>query len=97
MRFRIFLLIVFCITYGFARENKTIESQPEILFKYKNLFSAQEKTSLKIKFNNAVLYLQQKKYQQAISLFKQTEKLMKVPSWLNIGIAYYKLKSQNNA
>ncbi len=93
----IVLLVLFSFTYGFTKENKVIESQPEILFKHKILSSAQEKTALKIKFNNAVLYLQQEQYQKAIVLFKQTEKLMKVPSWLNIGIAYYKLKSQNNA
>ncbi len=97
MRLLVVVLVVFISISVFAKENKIIESQPEILFEHKKLNLAQEKVALKIKFNNAVLYLEQEQYQKAIKLFKQTEKLMKVPSWLNIGIAYYKLESQNNA
>jgi len=97
VQFKLFLLI-FCISiYGVAKENKILESQPEILFEYKKLYDAQRKVALKIKFNNAVLYLEQGQYRKAIRLFKQTEKIIKVPSFLNIGIAYYKLNSQNNA
>ncbi len=81
----------------FAKEDNILESQPQILFKYKHLTKESTKVELKIKFNNAVLYLEQKQFQKAIKLFKQTEKIMKVASWLNIGIAYYKLKSRNNA
>ncbi|MCK5294557.1 MAG: hypothetical protein KAJ49_07895 [Arcobacteraceae bacterium] len=53
--------------------------------------------ALQVDFNNAVLYLEQKKYLQAIRLFKKTAKILKIPSFLNIGIAYYKLDSINNA
>ena len=81
----------------FSLENKTIESQPQILFEHKNLKDAQSKRELLIKFNTAVLYLEQEKYQHAIALLKQSAKLLKIPSYLNIGIAYYKLKSNNNA
>lgn len=81
----------------FSIENKTIESQPQILFEHKNLKDAQSKRELLIKFNTAVLYLQQEKYKHAIALLKQSAKLLKIPSYLNIGIAYYKLKSNNNA
>ncbi|MCK5111558.1 MAG: tetratricopeptide repeat protein [Arcobacteraceae bacterium] len=97
MRFYFLVLMVLIFTHGLAKENKIIESQAQILFNYENLSKAQKEVALKIKFNNAVLYLEQEQYQKAIKLFKQTEKLMKVPSWLNIGIAYYKLESQNNA
>jgi len=78
-------------------ENKTVESQPQILFEHENLKDAQTKRELLIKFNTAVLYLEQEKYMHAIALFKQSSKLLKIPSYLNIGIAYYKLKSDNNA
>ncbi|HIP13177.1 MAG TPA: hypothetical protein EYG97_03055 [Arcobacter sp.] len=53
--------------------------------------------SLQIDFNNAVLYLEQKEYIKSIKLFKKTAKILKIPSFLNIGIAYYKLNSINNA
>jgi len=78
-------------------EKKTIESQPEILFKHKKLQKLQDKREILLKFNTAVLYLEQEKYMYAITLFKQTSKLLKIPSYLNIGIAYYKLKSYKNA
>jgi hypothetical protein len=81
----------------FGQEHKTTESQPQILFEYKNLKDKQTKRELLIKFNTAVLYLQQKKYRHAIQLFKQSSKLLKIPSYLNIGIAYYKLNSKKNA
>jgi tetratricopeptide (TPR) repeat protein len=81
----------------FSAENKTIESQPQILFEHEKLQNKQEKRELLLKFNTAVLYLEQEKYLHAIKLLKQSSKILKVPSYLNIGIAYYKLKSNNNA
>ncbi len=81
----------------FSLENKTIESQPQILFEHKKLQDKQERRELLLKFNTAVLYLEQEKYIHAIQLLKQSSKILKVPSYLNIGIAYYKLKSNNNA
>ena len=89
--------ILFCPLLLLSVENKTIESQPQILFEHKNLQSKQEKRELLLKFNTAVLYLEQEKYLHAIQLLKQSSKILKVPSYLNIGIAYYKLKSENNA
>jgi len=73
------------------------ESQPNIIFEHKILTKKQQDLSLRVEFNNAVLYLEQKKYLKAIKLFKRTAKILKVPSFLNIGIAYYKLHSINNA
>jgi len=96
MKAIIFFILIFHIIL-FSKENKIIESQPEILFEYKKLDRQQDKIALQVKFNNAVLYLEQEKYINAIRLFKQTQKILKIPSFLNIGIAYYKLKSFNNA
>ena len=93
---KVFFLF-FIVVYLQAKENKIIESHSKILFEYKQLDEKQTNVALKTKFNNAVLYLEQKKYRKAIKLFKQTQSLLKVPSFLNIGIAYYKLNSQNNA
>ena len=81
----------------FAKESYIYESQPNVIFNYKNLTKKERSIALQIDFNNAVLYLEQKKYIQAIRLFKKTAKILKIPSFLNIGIAYYKLNSINNA
>jgi len=93
------IVSVILLTYIslFALEHKTIESQPQILFKHKKLKQKQIKRELLLKFNTAVLYLEQEKYLHAIALFKQSAKLLKIPSYLNIGIAYYKLHSYKNA
>lgn len=80
-----------------AKENATLESQPQILFKHKELKESQVNRELLIKFNTAVLYLEQEKYLHAIALFKQSAKILKIPSYLNIAIAYYKLNSTKNA
>ena len=80
-----------------AKDIHTIESQPEILFQYKKLTKNQNNIALRVKFNRAVLMMENEEYSQAIVLFKQTAKNLKVPSFLNIGIAYYKLNSQKNA
>ena len=93
----IFTIVLLILQSGFAKENKTIESQPQILFEYNSLIEAQERREFIVKFNTAVLYLEQKKYIQAIRLFKQSSKLLKIASFLNIGIAYYKLNSYKNA
>jgi len=90
------VVLLLSLSTLFAVEDN-IESQPQILFEYDNLKSEQEKRELLIKFNTAVLYLEQEKYLHAIALFKESAKLLKIPSYLNIGIAYYKLNSQKNA
>lgn len=95
--YKILLLILLVPIVLFSLENKTIESQPQILFEHKKLQDKQERRELLLKFNTAVLYLEQEKYIHAIQLLKQSSKILKVPSYLNIGIAYYKLKSENNA
>jgi len=90
-------LILIAPLYLLSKENKTVESQPQILFEHEKLTSEQDRRELLLKFNTAVLYLEEKKYKHAIQLLKQSSKLLKVPSYLNIGIAYYKLDSHNNA
>jgi hypothetical protein len=91
----LFIFILFSNLYGSSKDS--LESQPQILFEYENLKNDQEKRELLIKFNTAVLYLEQEKYLHAIALFKEAAKILKVPSYLNIGIAYYKLNSTKNA
>lgn len=95
---KLLISLIFIIPIALlSKENKTIESQPQILFEHEKLTSEQDKRELLLKFNTAVLYLEEKKYKHAIGLLKQSSKLLKVPSYLNIGIAYYKLDSHNNA
>jgi len=81
----------------YGEKGKTTESQPQILFEHKNLKEVENRRELLIRFNTAVLYLEEEKYLHAIKLFKQSAQILKIPSYLNIGIAYYKLGSINNA
>ena len=83
-----------CILY--ANED-LIESQPEIIFQFEKLKKSQENLSLQIDFNKAVLHLSKNEYEDAIKLFEKTSKILEVPSYLNMGIAYYKLGSIDNA
>ncbi len=92
-----FFLIFLHLLQLEAKDAQVYESQPNLIFKQKELLHIQQSTSLEVDFNNAVLYLENEQYLQAISLFKKTAKILKVPSFLNIGISYYKLKSMNNA
>ncbi|MDD2697819.1 MAG: hypothetical protein PHF17_03355 [Arcobacteraceae bacterium] len=80
-----------------AKDGQVYESQSNLLFKNKELLHIEQSVSLEVDFNNAVMHLENEEYLQAISLFKRTAKVLKIPSFLNIGIAYYKLKSMNNA
>ncbi|MBI3874033.1 MAG: hypothetical protein HY307_03395 [Arcobacter sp.] len=88
-----------CIVFSSlnAKDEQVYESQPNILFKQKELLHIEQSISLETDFNNAVLYLEQEEYLKAINLFKKTAKILKIPSFLNIGIAYYKLGSTSNA
>lgn len=74
-----------------------IESQPEIIFQFEKLKKSQENLSLQIDFNKAVLHLSKNEYEEAIALFKKTSKILDIPSNLNLGIAYYKMGSIDNA
>ena len=74
-----------------------IESQPEIIFQFEKLKKTQENLALQVDFNKAVLHLSKNEYNEAIELFKKTTKILEIPSFLNIGIAYYKLNSIDNA
>jgi tetratricopeptide (TPR) repeat protein len=74
-----------------------IESQPEIIFQFEKLKKTQENLALQVDFNKAVLHLSKNEYNEAIELFKKTAKILEIPSYLNIGIAYYKLNSIDNS
>jgi hypothetical protein len=89
--------ILFLSVFVDAKEIQNTESQVNIIFKKNEFKKENKKLDLRIKFNNAVLYLEQEKYFKAIQIFKITAKDLKIPSFLNIGIAYYKLNSTNNA
>ena len=92
------LLFMICfISFLIAKESYVYESQPNVIFKHKVLTKKEQSVALQVDFNNAVLYLEQKKYIKAIHIFKKTAKILKIPSFLNIGISYYKLNSLNNA
>lgn len=93
---KIILLIFFTISI-FAKDSFVYESQPNIIFNYKHLTKKEQSLALQVDFNNAVLFLEKKEYLKAIHLFKKTAKILKIPSFLNIGIGYYKLHSTNNA
>lgn len=95
-----FLLIILCFTFYpsfILNASDLIESQPEILFKYDRLDKSYANLSQQVAFNKAVLLLERKEYQAAIKIFKTTAVVMKIPSFLNIAIAYYQMNSIYNA
>ncbi|WP_424689202.1 tetratricopeptide repeat protein [Halarcobacter ebronensis] len=94
--YSLFFIILILPLVSFSNEGK-IDSQPEILFKYDKLKENQEKLRLQVEFNKAILLLEKEEYKKAIETFKVTSELLKVPSFLNIGIAYYKLGQIDNA
>lgn len=95
----IFFLLIFLLypTLVLSAEKKIIESQPEVIFKYDKLLKNQNKISNQIEFNKAVLLLQKGDFLKSIEILKKTSRFLKIPSYLNIGIAYYKLNSIHNA
>lgn len=94
---KLLCLLVFIFSLSFARLNDTTESLPNILFTYDKLKKQHTVTSLQIDFNKGVSALEKKEYEKAIEIFKRTAQVLRIPSFLNIGIAYYKLNSFNNA
>ncbi len=88
---------VFFISSFMLYAKNNIDSQPEILFKYNKLKKNQENFRLQIEFNKAVFLLEKAEYEKAIEILKETSSLLKIPSFLNIGIAYYKLNQIENA
>ena len=48
-------------------------------------------------FNKAVLLLSKNEYKESIEIFETTAEILEVPSYLNIGIAYYKLGKYQKA
>jgi tetratricopeptide (TPR) repeat protein len=91
------LLTFLFINYTLYANEDLIESQPEIIFQFEKLKKSQENLALQIDFNKAVLHLSKDEYEEAIKLFEKTSKIIEVPSYLNMGIAYYKLGSIDNA
>jgi len=91
------LLGTFTINSILYSNMDVIESQPEIIFQFEKLIKSQENLALQVDFNKAVLHLSKNEYSEAILLLKKTAKILEIPSYLNIGIAYYKLNSIDNA
>ena len=96
-KFRYFILVIFLVNLVSARVADTMVSQSHILKEQKNLKKLQDNISLQIDFNKAVLFMEQERYKEAILKFKKTAKILKLPSLLNMGIAYYKLKDYKSA
>lgn len=94
--YKISIFIFFFNGILYANED-VIESQPEIVFEFEKLKKTQENLALQVDFNKAVLHLSKNEYEEAILLFKKTSKMIEIPSFLNIGIAYYRMGSIDNA
>ncbi len=97
MRSFLFGILILSFSLNSFSKSIVVDSQPEIIFKYDKLKKDQEKFKLQVEFNKAVLLLQKGEYKKAIKIFKQTSSLLKIPSFLNIGIAYYKLGLMDNS
>ncbi|MFA7090380.1 MAG: hypothetical protein WC149_00860 [Arcobacteraceae bacterium] len=94
---KLFFLLLLLSTFSFARLDDTTEALPNILFTYDKLKKQHTVTTLQVDFNKGVSLLEKKEYEKSIEIFKQTAQVLRIPSFLNIGIAYYKLNSFNNA
>ncbi|MBD3843322.1 MAG: hypothetical protein IE909_15865, partial [Campylobacterales bacterium] len=89
-------LLIGCVCFVNAYAD-TIQSQPELKFDRQNLEKNIYDRELVANFNTGVLYLENKEYLKAIEQFKKSAEIIKIPSYLNIAIAYYKLESYKNA
>ncbi len=89
---KFFFIVFFAFNILNAKEN-LLQSQPEIIFNFEKLVKSQENLALQVEFNKAVLLLSKNKYEESIKIFKKTVNIIEIPSYLNIGIAYYKLNS----
>ncbi len=94
--YRVILTILFMNITLYSVEN-IMESQPEVVFQFDKLEKSQENLALQIDFNKAVLHLNRNEFIEAIELFQKTSKILEVPSYLNMGIAYNKLGLNNSA
>lgn len=94
---RIICVLLIASALLFARISDTYESLPNVLFTYDKLKKEQTITTLQVDFNKAVAFLEQEEYLKAIDILKKTSEILRVPSFLNIGIAYYKLNDIHNA
>jgi hypothetical protein len=79
------------VSLSVANENETIESLPNILFTYEKLKKENTVTTLQVDFNKAVQHLENEEYEQAIAILERTSEVLRIPSYLNLGIAHYKL------
>ena len=95
-KFLLALVVVFFNISLFAKSD-SIDSQPEILFRYDKLKKNQENFRLQVEFNKAILLLEKGEYLKSIKILKETSSILKIPSFLNIGIAYYKLNQIENS
>lgn len=95
--FFILFNILIILNISLYAKRDVIESQPEIIFNYDKLKKKQDTFVLQFDFNKAVLLMEKKEYKKAIEVFKQTAKTIKIPSFLNIAIGYYKLGEIDNA
>jgi hypothetical protein len=96
MKFIILISVIFILNV-YSSDLTTYESQSNIIFENKHIKKQINSYELRTNFNLGVLYLEQEQYLKAIKIFKITAKKLKVESFLNIAIAYYKLKSNKNA
>lgn len=91
------LIVCFFVTSLFSNTTSVLNSQPNILFDYKNLKDSQDKLGMQLEFNKAVLLMEQKKYIEAIQSFEKSISILEIPSYLNMAIAYYRLERFDDA
>ncbi|MFA9373520.1 MAG: tetratricopeptide repeat protein [Poseidonibacter sp.] len=91
------LLVTSLILTTLKANNNLLESQPEIIFNFEKLVKSQKNLALQVEFNKAVLLLSKKEYKESIKIFEKTVSIIEIPSFLNMGIAYYKLNSIDKA
>jgi tetratricopeptide (TPR) repeat protein len=85
------LFVILFLSSLYGNNKDLLQSQPEILFNYDKLKDYQKKLYLEVEFNKAILLLNKEQYKEAIKILEKTVEFLEIPSYLNIGIAYYKM------
>jgi len=96
----ILLLLIFTYFSFFqteARAKQILEYQDRFLSSYDKFNKNDLTRKLVIDFNTGVLKLNEKKYKEAIKIFRKTAIVLRVSSVLNIAISYYNLKHSSRA
>ncbi len=92
-----FFLIFFYLLQSQAEAHQLLEYQDRFLRSYAKFNKNQITRELVSNFNTGVLKLKEKKYIEAIKIFRKTARVLRVSSVLNIAICYHNIGNDKRA